>query len=109
MSKKAMTPAEAAAMELRARERARIRMTAAARRYVMADRTDPFTAARVAAHIASGVATVFREESRDSGFKVDAGAAYYDATPYRETQEIQGYDGRMIKHHVVRYMNMVRP
>ncbi len=71
--------------------------TAAARRFVASDKSDPFTAARVASHMRSGIAG-YRQDS-------DAEPAFYTATAVSEMRELPNGT----KYPVTAYRNVQRP
>jgi len=76
------------------------RMLDGARRYAAHDRSDPFSAARMVAHMKCGIASVSNAEHGKH--------AYYDAEPVLETRSYV-QDGREVKFTVTRYQNVVRP
>lgn len=89
-------------------DKARERMIEAARPYIRSDRTDPFTAARVMAHIDNGVATISRPENRD--YDIQSGSpGFYTATQHREARKMRGSDGSMQTYDVPVYRAVARP
>lgn len=106
----AMRTQEEATRIAERKEQDRQRMTAAARHYAAADRTDPFVYRRSLTHIANGCASVSRPRSeRDSGYDLDSGPAFYTAEPQREMRKGIGYGGEEIEYAVTTYKNVVKP
>jgi len=71
-----------------------------ARRYAAHDRSDPFSAARMVAHMKCGIASISNAEHGKH--------AYYDAEPvFEQCSYLQ--DGREVKFTVTRHQNVVRP
>ncbi len=68
---------------------------AAARRYAIADKSDPFTLARAMSHLRSGIAS----------FNNDGEPAFYRADPVAETRKLP--DGRTYT--ATAYRNLARP
>jgi hypothetical protein len=79
------------------------RMTEAAERYIAADRTDPFTRARVYSHMRNGVSTNTRGSNPDSQL-----SSFYDAERYSE-KRVYVADGVEVEYTVPAYRSMVRP
>ena len=90
-----------------AKARARARMIEGAKKYALADRTDPFAMARMVTHIDNGVAAVHRGPNAE--YDLAAGPAFYNAEVYREPRKIVGSDGKEQVFDVMVFRNVVRP
>lgn len=91
--------------EIKARTRAR--MIDGAKKYALADRTDPFAFRRMVTHIDNGVASVHRGLNKD--YDLAAGPAFYNAETYREPRKIVGSDGQEQVFDIMVFRNVVRP
>lgn len=91
--------------ERKARDRAR--MIQAAKVFAAADRTDPFSMARMVTHIDNGVASIHAPANRD--YDIAAGPGFYNAEMHREARKVTGSDGKEMTFDVPVYRNVVRP
>lgn len=87
--------------------RARARMIEGAKKYALADRTDPFAMDRMVAHIDNGVASVHRPANEE--YDLASGPAFYSADTYREAHKIVGSDGSEQTYDLMVFRNVVRP
>jgi hypothetical protein len=84
------------------------RLISGAKRYALADRTDPFAYARAVTHIKNGVASTSRPESPDYDLAPGT-SAYYNADIGLEYRSATRANGSKFEWTVMSFRNVVRP
>jgi hypothetical protein len=93
--------------EAQIKAKSRARMIDGARKYALADRTNPFAFRQMMTHIDNGVASVHRGLNKD--YELAAGPAFYSAETLREARKIIGSDGQEQIYDIMTFRNVVRP